>query len=187
MKKFKRLIIFYGPPCAGKSTLSRILTAQLNAQRISIDNVRNKNFSHMICFSQKTNKKIFKKFIDEIKKLLANEDLVICEALFISDERKRKIIDLPVNYFNIIYVTAKEEILQKRLIERKKRSNLGSHELVNLIEKEDLNKFFKLSNMPKMQEIVVDTSSSDVEDAIKEINYIISSVSFNKRNLLNYF
>lgn len=173
----RKFIVFYGPPCSGKTTLSKLLSSEYQTQRISMDIIRNILIPGQHDFSDKTlNRKLFDLLVQYCDSILNSGTSVICEATLIAEERKAAIRQIGMNNsvnVNFIYTTAPYELLLKRLMIRiEKGKNSEGYIEMNLTP--DYLKFFSDSSLPPADEsIIIDTSKTNIEEAYKEVKKII--------------
>jgi len=113
-----KTIVLYGPPCSGKTTLSKLIADRYKLHRLSLDALR-KSFNGKELFTNKNNSEVLKLFLDELRFLHERRQSVICEGFFFSAERKKQLIDA-VNGDEVlfIYLTADLEVLKERLAKR---------------------------------------------------------------------
>ncbi len=183
-----RFIVIYGPPCAGKTTIAIALSEILNMQLISSDIIRKRISGDDVKFTTSTNEHIFNVFIKETQEALQKGKSVICEGLFMSNERKKKICDILPNKSSLLYVTAPIEKLLIRLNGRKQYLDKEMMYPSNIqLPEEMLTNFFLRSKPPKMNKIIINTDNLTVQQSISNSLELISKYEFLRSEFRNVF
>jgi len=164
------LIVFYGPSCSGKTTISKVLAKMYNMHRISLDMIRYEYFKNEELFTSKNNKEVFDLFIEILKFLINEGQSVICEGILASIERREQIQKVHSNIC-FIYFTASLETLNKRLDERYK--NMTNSEKTNkeTLQREQLQYFYSISN--PLNDNIINTEILNEEETIDVVTKII--------------
>jgi len=170
------LIVFYGPPCSGKTTLSNMLSQDLAYKLIGTDSIRiSRLMTKQDLYTQSMVDMVYAMLMDAIEESLSQNTSVIAEGMFITKYNKLRILD----YFEkanlkFIYVTASIDILMERLFLRDKPTgdNILHHKIPLSLEK--LASFFSLSKKPLHNEIIIDTTTESKEESFARIKKIIS-------------
>ncbi len=143
--------------------------------RTSTDIIRS-SILHEDKFSPEMVKSVFEIALHKIEIALAESKHLIIEGLFISDQRREKLIKLiPNNKRVFIYIEATEDILIKRLLMRYENKLNSEKNGVETLTKETLQTFYLKSKKAKpLNTIEVDTSVLKPEESFK---YIITKIS----------
>jgi len=114
----QQIIVLYGPPCSGKTTIGLLLSKTLNLAFLSTDQLR-EEFPALAAFTDENNETVFITFLDRLRDYCKTGQSAVCEGFFYSQERKEQLLQIagtvPV-YF--VLLTAEIGILQQRLAYR---------------------------------------------------------------------
>lgn len=176
------LISLYGPPCAGKTSLSRKLSAEYKIRRISMDLIRGILFPGMPDFTDKKhNQYLFEILTGYCDIVMLNKLSIISEALLIAPERKETMSNIAkknnVPAF-FIYITAELNILLKRLDNRITTGKNSEEIRAETLTKSDLNFFFEKSVPPNNKDLIIDTSHDNFNLSYEKLKQILSDFLF---------
>lgn len=167
------VIVMYGPPCSGKSTLSKIISERYGHKYISPDLIRELSRQTRNLFKGKTNDAIFNEFLNNVKSELKTNKPLVCEGMFISNVRKLKIINIcKMTDLKFIYVTASIETLIKRLNNRNNTLPANHYQRRNVLTEERLIYLYNLSKPPKDKLLILHTDKLTIEQSIAQVNLV---------------
>ncbi len=128
----KNVILIIGLPGCGKSTISKKLSEKLGCHHLSTEYIRatllGVNRVQADCdFTKEEQDKVYCEIAVEANKILKNNDIVLVEGVFRSRSQRSLLLNnLPVNTQVIKFlIYADEQIVIKRLIERKKQGTIA--------------------------------------------------------------
>ncbi|MDR0660443.1 MAG: AAA family ATPase [Prevotellaceae bacterium] len=186
--KNNKLILIYGAPCSGKTTLGQELSIKYNLNFISTDSVRKEIFKEKINFSSEENHIVFECFIKNIETSILEGESLLCEGLFISKYRRERLFSIMPNRINIIYLSASIETLKKRLEARKQNPIISEkHQIEKYLSEEELFDFYNRSMPPKDEKVIINTDNISEEEVLKKAINIISFEEHNKQTIQNIF
>lgn len=165
------LLILYGAPCSGKSTIGSRLTDQLGIGRVTMDDARHALLSEGDTFSDDLSQPIFEVMYGYTRQALQAGESLICEGIFADTNRRRRFVALATGLnFNIVVVrlVAPQQTLIERLERRQTRVS-GEHtedkiSIARLRWCESLYQPPLFETLPG--EIEVDTSSVSLESSV---------------------
>lgn len=164
-----KVIVIYGPPCTGKTTLSKILAKQYNVHRLSMDVIR-KYYPKTELFTEANNNEVLDLFLKQLRFLKANRQPVICEGFFYSDNRKsqlKRVVSGSKVFF--IYLSASLITLNQRL-EKRNLIGLNSEGISSEnLTHEQLEHFYNLSVPNNYTNLIVNTELLTIDESITRI------------------
>lgn len=189
MSKDSPIVLLYGPPCGGKSTLSKKFASMYHFTLLSTDKIREEFFLDADdLFTEKDIERVYDKLFHQLDLCVQGGKPVMIEGMFLKKERRNYIIS---NYclldLKVVFVTASWDTIVSRLSMRSKTGNNVLHAKVPLSE-DKLKQFYSAAAFPPDKGLIVDTTSSTIEESIVAIGKIIEksySCSFLKANFLN--
>lgn len=163
-----RVIVLYGPPCAGKTTIGQMLESRFNLRRISLDQLRGQYLSDPADFSPESNREIFALLVQLISKLLERGESILCEGLFIAHDRRNTIarIASPSKVL-FIYFTAPLLVLHERLTQRHQVGLNSEAMSVETLTHEQLAAHYAACEPPKDAIPILDTSNESIDETFK--------------------
>jgi predicted kinase len=176
-----RLVVLYGPPCTGKTSVGRLLARNLSAYRLPMENASSALRELGEIATDAMSKDIFRVMEGAVIKLLSAGSSLICEGAF-ADTRRRIALSSCADRFGakcmIIRLTAPRELLRQRLVTRQ-LAGLDSEgfagETISCVK---LDWFIELYDKPFYyalpSEIVIDTEANDVDLIVSRITQAIA-------------
>lgn len=121
----KELIMVMGLPGVGKSYFARALAKKLNGIHLNSDIIRKQILANPT-YSEKEKTRVYDELFDQVKSHLDQGELVIVDATFSRFEHRLPYIDLIRKIggkLSLIQITADEDIVRKRLSEKRPDSD----------------------------------------------------------------
>ncbi len=167
------LILVTGLPGSGKSTVSRFLATELNAEIVNSDALRHILFPTARDYSSKETQVVIRETERLTRQLLEKGDVVILDALFTKQRPRNqyRILAHEVGVpFYIIHVSAPETVTKGRL---EKRQGTGDASEATFAYYLDRKPHFE----PVLGEHVLIQNSGDLEDLESQIKILASNLS----------
>jgi predicted kinase len=185
-----KIIIIYGPPCAGKSALSAMLAKDTGFKFLSTDLLRINYFDELNELYTTTNVAIiYNMLFDRIQKNNEANISVIVEGMFLTNENKLRALKYAKKTdLKFIYITADFETLATRLNDRNKKesNNILQHKVPLSIKA--LKIIFEASIPPINSDLIIDTSKLNMIQSFQRMKSIIAedySFDFLRNNIIN--
>lgn len=134
-----RVIVIYGLPNAGKSTICKYLHSKFKSKQIRIDNIWEQTFSHPD-YSPEQAKIVFDNLITEIKKELYNKtSTIIIEGVFASAERLITIKEMAnsggYQFSSILLFGTLDDLLLRNKKRNRNLTQAVSDDVINFFKK----------------------------------------------------
>ena len=164
-----RILVLYGPPCAGKTTVSRQLAARYHCHFVSIDQLRT-YYPTTEHFTDSNNAEVLEIFLQIVSFLAKNNQSVICEGMFYSDARKQQL----KNYLTplapeFFFLTAPLDILLKRLISRNTQLAANHEPVANRLTPDLLSFYYHQFLMGSHEVKPINTNQQDTAAIVELI------------------
>lgn len=164
--KEPRILVLYGPPCAGKTTVAKEFAAKYNCHFVSIDELR-MHYPIAELFTDGNNAEVLEVFLQTIRFLAEKQQAVICEGMFYSEERKLKMKTYLAPFqLDFFYLTAPVEILLDRLTIRNARTAGDHMPLTNQLTSELLRFYYNQFLVGLHEEKQINTAHHTTADVI---------------------
>lgn len=166
----QRILVLYGPPCAGKTTVATQIAAKYNFHFVSMDQLRS-HYKISDLFTNMNNAEVLNIFLREVRFLAENKQSVICEGMFYSEERKQQLKKyLEPFKLDFFYFKASLDILLHRLDTRNIAGLKDGASFGNTLTPELLVFYFNKFSMPPKDVYTIDTGKTAVSNTIKIIS-----------------
>jgi len=122
------LVIISGLPGTGKTSVAKVLSQHLNAERLTTDELRRRIDKHPD-YSQKHKRSVYAALMEEAGKRLQHNKNVILDGTFFKQDMRRRAKELSREYhesFYLIKVTCPEKIVKQRIENRYKKGEDAS-------------------------------------------------------------
>lgn len=184
-----KLILIYGPPCSGKTTLGTKLSSIHKIEFISTDLIRKEMFGDKIKFTTDENIVVFDALIERLKLAILMDKCMICEGLFNSKIRREAILNIMPDRITVIYLTAKYETLKRRLFEERLESNYThiKHVLDINLNEQELHDFYVRSIPPNYDDIIIHTDDLEIGELLNKGQAILNNIEFDRQTFKEIF
>ena len=165
------IIILYGLPCAGKSTISEMLMKDINCNQINIDDIWKKLFSNPK-YTTEESQIVFNEMLLQIQACLLNKvETLLLEGVFASISRLNIIQEIAKqNNYSLISILLFNSI--ENLIAIDQRRNITSGHLITADSLINLNKKF---NSREFCSIAINTSKVSIKQTTNLIRALLSN------------
>lgn len=169
------LIVLYGPPCGGKTVLSRLLVQKYGFTYLSTDRIREEIFfgfenvygPHMV-------ERVYTELRKQIKIALSCNSSVLVEGMFLKSYRREEMLEnLDKASVKFVYITASLDVLLKRLAVRDGKNEENVLHKKEPLSPEALADFYHRSQPPLDVRFIVDTTTDSIDTSLRKAEMII--------------
>jgi len=161
------ILIIYGLPGVGKSSLIKELLNHYEFDCLQIDNIWDKCVSNH-SYTLENSKFVFKELLQKIKKVMIKKQSLVVEGVFASKSRLLEIRNIAKSHnyiFKSVLLIASEKEIKRRLVMKNKERKISSKNWNILKEKTDSTSIadIVLCTENKSQKNIVDLVISELE------------------------
>jgi len=171
-----KIIIIYGPPCSGKSTLSNLLKKNTGFRFLSTDLLRLDYFTELKDLYNTTNVAlVYDTLFRKIRNSITLGISIIVEGMFLTNKNKERVFEFSDRAeLKFVYVTASFDTLSIRLKNRNKldSGNILQHRIPLSVD--SLRAFYDASKPPVHNDLIIDTGNLDLQESFLKLESIIS-------------